>query len=181
MGLSNILILSQIAGYVIILILSLCIFIPIYLQVSDFNGHCLLFANGTWREDDGLFDVKWPSKVFCNFPMATGAFLFFFAIFQIYRFAHLAYNQKDTSFIGLFLDVAFGIVMLFLIVISAVFITVGFIFWCSAMTERFPSCEIAAGQNITKENEKVDTSRFYIEMGTAQISIILTRVLLLST
>lgn len=54
-------------------------------------------------------------------------------------------------------------------IISAIMITLGFIVWCSDMTERFPSCEIAAGQNITREDEKVNTSGFYIEMGTAQV------------
>lgn len=82
----------------------------------------------------------------------------------------MAYKEEESSFLGLFLDVMVGIIMLAMSVISAIMITLGFIVWCSDMTERFPSCEIAAGQNITREEEKIDTSGFYVEMGTAQVS-----------
>lgn len=82
----------------------------------------------------------------------------------------MAYKEEESSFLGLFLDVMVGIIMLSMSVISAIMITLGFIVWCSDMTERFPSCEIAAGQNITREEEKIDTSGFYVEMGTAQVS-----------
>lgn len=81
----------------------------------------------------------------------------------------MAYKEEESSFLGLFLDVMVGIIMLTMSVISAIMITLGFIVWCSDMTERFPSCEIAAGQNITREEEKIDTSGFYVEMGTAQV------------
>lgn len=30
------------------------------------------------------------------------------------------------------------------------------------------SCELAAGQNITKDSQRIDTSGFYVEMGVAQ-------------
>lgn len=30
------------------------------------------------------------------------------------------------------------------------------------------SCELAAGQNITKDSQRIETSGFYVEMGTAQ-------------
>lgn len=54
------------------------------------------------------------------------------------------------------------------VLIAAFLITLGFIVWCSGMTQRFPSCEIAAGQNITKTDDQIDTTGFYMEMGTAQ-------------
>lgn len=168
MALSNVLILSQIAGHVIIFILSLCIFVPMSMHMHGFSGHCLLFATGTWREEDGLFDVKWASPGYCNFPIATGVILFIISAFQIYRFTRLTLKEEESSFLGLFLDVLIGINMFAMAIISAIMITLGFIVWCSDMTERFPSCEIAAGQNITREDEKVNTSGFYIEMGTAQ-------------
>lgn len=85
MALSNILILSQIAGHVIVLTLSMCIIIPMLHHVNDFNGHCLLFTTGTWSEDNGLFDVKWGSKFFCDFTIITGFFLFLVSSIEIYR------------------------------------------------------------------------------------------------
>lgn len=165
MALANVLVLSQIAGHVILFILSLCMIFPLSMNLNEFDGNCLLFASGKWREEDGLFNVEWASAGFCRFPLATGIILFFISSIQIYRFARL---REESSFLALFIDVVLGIQMLAMSILSAIIITLGFIVWCSEMTERFPSCEIAAGQNIIPGNEKIDTSGFYIEMGTAQ-------------
>lgn len=56
--------------------------------------------------------------------------------------------KEEASFIALFIDVVLGIWMLAMSILSAIFITLGFIVWCDSMTERFPSCAISAGQNI---------------------------------
>lgn len=85
MALSNVLLLSQIAGNVVVLTLSLCILVPMLCHDSDFSGRCLLFATGDWNEDTGLFDVKWASKFYCNFTIVTGVFLFLVSSFEIYR------------------------------------------------------------------------------------------------
>jgi len=79
--------------------------------------------------------------------------------------------KDEESFIALFVDVVLGIWMLAMSILSAIFITLGFIVWCDGMTERFPSCETSAGQNIIRgDTEKINTSGFYIEMGTTQVS-----------
>lgn len=65
----------------------------------------------------------------------------------------------------------FGIFMTTFAIISAIIVTLGFIVWCSDMTERFPSCDMAAGQNITDKSQNIDTSGFYFEMGTSQVSV----------
>lgn len=85
MALSNVLLLSQIAGHIVVVILSVCILGSMFTNVRDFNGHCLLFSTGDWGENDGLFDVKWASKFNCNFHLITGFFLFFVSIVEIYR------------------------------------------------------------------------------------------------
>ncbi|XP_058812356.1 transmembrane protein 179 [Topomyia yanbarensis] len=168
MALSNVLILSQVAGHVIALILSLCIFIPLSVHVHSFNGHCLLFASGTWQETNGLFDVRWASEAYCTYPILVGIQLFVISGIQIYRLAILVYRELDSSFLALFFDVVFSISLCVMTIIAAIIITLGFLTWCSHMTERFPSCEIADGQNITNTELNVRTSGFYIEMGTAQ-------------
>jgi len=38
------------------------------------------------------------------------------------------------------------------------------------MTQRFPSCELAAGQDIDRK-DKITTKNFYIELGTAQFGV----------
>ncbi|XP_058464798.1 transmembrane protein 179 [Malaya genurostris] len=168
MALSNVLILSQVAGHVFALILSLCVFIPLSVHVHSFNGHCLLFSNGTWQETDGLFDVKWASEGYCTYPILVGVTLFLISGLQIYRLAILVYRELESSFLALFFDVVFSISLCLMTIIAAIIITLGFMTWCSDMTERFPSCDTADGQNITNTELNVRTSGFYIEMGTAQ-------------
>lgn len=82
----------------------------------------------------------------------------------------MAYKKEETSFLGLFLDVCFSTIMFVMTIISAFFITLGFMRFCSEMTQRFTSCGLAAGQNITQGNI-IDTSGFYVELGTAQFGI----------
>lgn len=167
MGLSNVLLLSQLAGHVIGFILSVCITIPLLIHVREFNGHCLLFTTGQWQEEDGLFNAEWASKGFCNYPIIIGFFLFVICLAQIYRLTLIIRNQTESSFFALFMDCFLSLIMCALVVLAAIMITLGFIVWCSDMTQRFPSCDIADGQNITKEAD-INTSGFFIEMGTAQ-------------
>jgi len=168
MGLNNIILLSQLAGYVIAFILSICTTLPLLVHVRLFDGHCLLFTEGKWAEEDGLFDVAWASQGFCNYPIIIGILLFTVSLLQIYRLTRMIRNQLEPSFFGLFMDCFVTINFCALVVIAAIMITLGFIVWCANMTERFPSCETADGQNITKSNNKIITSGFFIEMGTAQ-------------
>lgn len=163
MVLSNVIMLSQIAGHVVVLTLSLCIIVPMLCHDRDFHGRCLLFATGNWNEDNGLFDVKWPSTFYCNFATVTGFFLFFISSIEIYRSAvregaqhwkqcyyilfcpnhrritRLTLKKLEASFLGLFLDVLFGITSCLMTFAAAIMITLGFISWCNDMTQRFPS------------------------------------------
>ncbi|XP_031628343.1 transmembrane protein 179 [Contarinia nasturtii] len=168
MALSNVLILSQIAGHIVVFILSLCIVVPMLCHVRDFNGHCLLFTIGDWNEDTGLFDIKWASKFYCNFTIITGFFLMFVSTVEIYRMTRLQLKKLDSSFLGLFLDAVLGFLSCLMAFGAAIMITLGFITWCSQMTLRFPSCEVAAGQNFTKEQDHINTTGYHFEMGIAQ-------------
>ncbi|KAI9576955.1 transmembrane protein 179 [Glossina fuscipes] len=166
MALANVLLLSQITGYVLLIILSLCVIVPLSVNQHSFCGHCLLFTTGKWREADGMFDARWSSSGFCIFPLFTGVFIFIVSCGQIYRYARL---KDEESFLALFIDVVLGIWSLAMSIISSIMITLGFIVWCDGMTERFPTCEMTAGQNIIHgDTDHIDTSGFYIEMGTAQ-------------
>lgn len=112
MALSNIVLLSQIAGYVIASILSLCIIVPMSLHQDEFRciffsldffikhvktllfgcfrGHCLLFSTGIWQETDGQFKVDWASQAYCNYTIFVGVILFLLSIIQIYRYCILS-------------------------------------------------------------------------------------------
>ncbi|XP_011503817.1 PREDICTED: transmembrane protein 179 [Ceratosolen solmsi marchali] len=170
MALTNILLLSQIAGYVVALILSLCIIVPMSLHQDEFRGHCLLFSAGIWRESDGQFVADWASQMYCNYTIFVGLILFLTSAVQIYCLSMLMYKGEDSSFLSAFIDVITSIVLTSISLIAAVIVTLGFMTWCKNMTKRFPSCELAAGNNIDKEDH-IDTSGFHIELGVAQFGI----------
>lgn len=167
MALSNLLLLSQITGYVIAFILSLCITIPMSIHQDEFRGHCLLFSTGEWQEKDGQFSVNWASQAYCNYTIFVGVILFITSVVQIYRMSIFLYRGTDSSFLSAFVDVVGSVILCLMTIVAALMITLGFIVWCKDMTERFPSCEIAAGNSIDKQ-DGIETSGFYIEMGTAQ-------------
>ncbi|XP_063976528.1 transmembrane protein 179 [Diachasmimorpha longicaudata] len=167
MALTNVLLISQVAGYVVALILSLCIIVPMSLHQEDFNGHCLLFSTGIWRETDGQFDVQWASQAYCNYTISAGLVLFVTSVIQIYRLSMLMYKGEDSSFLSAFIDVVVSINLTMVTLIAAIIITLGFMTWCGCMTKRFPSCEQAAGNDIDKA-DGINTSGFHIELGVAQ-------------
>lgn len=170
MALTNILLLSQIAGYVVALILSLCIIVPMSLHQDEFRGHCLLFSTGVWQESDGQFVVKWASQAYCNYTIFVGLVLLIASAVQIYRLSLLMYRSEDSSFLSAFVDVVTSIILTTVTLIAAIIVTLGFMTWCQCMTKRFPSCELAAGNDIDKA-DGIDTSGFHIELGAAQFGI----------
>ncbi|XP_012522962.1 transmembrane protein 179-like [Monomorium pharaonis] len=170
MALSNILLLSQIAGYVVAFILSLCIIVPMSLHQDEFRGHCLLFSTGVWQESDGQFVVSWASRAYCNYTIFIGLILLVTSTIQIYRLSLFMYRGEDSSFLSAFVDVVTSIILTTVTLIAAIIVTLGFMTWCQCMTKRFPSCELAAGNDIDKADD-IDTSGFYIELGAAQFGI----------
>lgn len=170
MAFSNIVLLSQIAGYVVALILSLCIVVPMSMHQDEFKGHCLLFSTGTWQETDGQLRVSWCSQGYCNYTILVGVILFLVALIQIYRLSIMLYKGLDSSFLSAFIDVVSCMILCGAVIIAALMITLGFMAWCENMTQRFPSCEMAAGQAID-QIDGIDTTNFYIELGTAQFGV----------
>jgi len=79
------------------------------------------------------------------------------------------YFNFNSSFLSAFIDVVVSILLCLMTLASALIVTLGFITWCRDMTERFPSCEVAAGNDIDKK-DGINTANFYIQMGTAQVS-----------
>ena len=78
MGLGNILILAQVTLYLLVFLLSFFIFIPLTVYLGQFQGHCLLYATGTWMPanstttDIVLTNVQWGTPSSCNFPVFIG-------------------------------------------------------------------------------------------------------------
>uniref|UniRef100_A0A8D8QKB9 Transmembrane protein 179 n=1 Tax=Cacopsylla melanoneura TaxID=428564 RepID=A0A8D8QKB9_9HEMI len=163
MAMTNKLLLSQIACYAIACILSLCIIIPMTLHQDQFKGHCLLFSTGVWQEADGQFLVSWASQAYCNYTIFVGVVLFVVSMIQIYRMYMYIHRDTDSSFLSAFVDVIGCLFLCTLTIIAALMITLGFMTWCENMTERFPSCELAAGQAIDKK-DGINTDWFHVEL-----------------
>lgn len=155
-------------------------------DIFAFSGHCLLFSGGNWQESDGLLNISWASKFYCFFPIFSGIFVFVLSCVQIYRLTRLYHKEEEEEFLGLFMDAVFSLISCTMVLTSAIFITLGFIVWCGIMVscdkcqlnisviisllkaERFPSCDTADGQNITKTDVKIKTNGFYTQMGVSQ-------------
>ena len=92
MGLGNISLLFQVTIYVVAFIISFFIFTPLSVNLSQWNGHCLLFAEGHWTiYNDSTSDlygtdeliVNWNGPGYCNFPIAAGVFSLIVALVSI--------------------------------------------------------------------------------------------------
>ncbi|CAB3248615.1 unnamed protein product [Arctia plantaginis] len=166
MALTNVLLLSQIAGHVIGLIVSLCMIVPMSMHLHDFKGKCLLFSGGTW-EDNGYLKVTWASRAYCDYVIAIGVLTFIVCSVQIYRLSMFMYKGADSSFLSAFLEAVGSAIMCLLTVCTAIIMTLGFMSWCQIIVMRFTSCEAGAGQSIDKDDQ-IQTSGFYIETGAAQ-------------
>ncbi|KAL0819333.1 hypothetical protein ABMA28_007465 [Loxostege sticticalis] len=167
MALTNVLLVSQIAGYVIGFIFSLCIIVPMSMHQDEFNGHCLLFSKGQWQEVDGQLLVSWASRAYCDYVIVVGVILFLVCLVQIYRLSLFMYKGSDSSFLSAFVEAVGCALLCGLVVAAAVLVTLGFMTWCQNIVERFPSCEDAAGQDIDKK-DNISTNGFYMEIGTVQ-------------
>jgi len=137
---------------------------------SSYRGHCLLFSTGVWQESDGQFVVNWASQIYCSYTIFVGLVLLVASAIQIYRLSLLMYRSEDSSFLSAFVDVVTSIIITTITLIAAIIVTLGFMTWCQCMTKRFPSCELAAGNDIDKA-DGIDTSGFHIELGAAQFGI----------
>lgn len=111
--------------------------------------------------------VNWASKMYCNYTIVVGLVLLITSAVQIYRLSLFMYRSEDSSFLSAFVDVVTSIILTIITLIAAIIVTLGFMTWCQCMTKRFPSCELAAGNDIDKA-DGIDTSGFHIELGAAQ-------------
>jgi hypothetical protein len=126
----------------------------VLLQLHDFRGRRLVP-----RLHRANLSVSATSPLTCSAPNPSR---FSLSVFL--------YKGTDSSFLSAFFDVLTGIILCGMTIIAALMITLGFMVWCQNVTLRFPSCELAAGQAIDKQ-DGINTANFYIELGTAQFGV----------
>ena len=105
MGLGNIFLLAQVTVYLIAFIVSFFMFVPVSINLTDFNGHCLLFATGTWNANQGaqhLDYVDWGSTSSCNFAVFSGVAVMLSSLFYLIWYSILLYKNVDRYFAPIF-------------------------------------------------------------------------------
>lgn len=96
MGLGNILLLSQVVGFFISFLVSFFIFIPIAANVKDFNGHCLLYAEGNIDNTTlGYVDIQWGSDSACGFNIFMGVIIMLLSLFFLIWESIYLYKNTD--------------------------------------------------------------------------------------
>merc|ERR1711971_1475292 len=144
--------------------------IPMSMNQDQFEGRCLLFSTGQWREMDGQFVVQWASQAYCNFTIFVAVIMFVISVIQFARFVRFLRRGRDSSFFSAFVDVLVCVVMVIFVLIAGCFTSVGFKVWCDEMEQRFPTCSEAGGSNIDKA-DGIDSSGFFFQMSVANFGI----------
>lgn len=166
MALRNVLLLSQLTGNVLAFVFSVCLSVPIVVHLASFQGHCLLFSNGT-RNETGHLVVHWATQVSCDATVFVGILMAAVAIYQVIRLAALLRNQADSSFLASFVDTVICWLLMLGSLAAAVLVTLGFKAWCDTIVRGYQSCAGASVSGVYKEDQKA-LSEFYVQMGTAQ-------------
>lgn len=171
MAVGNFLLLTQIAGYAASTILSLCVLIPLIVNLRDMKGNCLLYTTGEFL-DTGDFVPKWASFSYCTYTTVLSCLLNLVSLIQLTRMSYFLRKGVDSSFISAFWDTIVALLSVAFTILAAIFVTGGFSKWCRAVTQRFSSCEAGQGiLSISNPDGVINTSSFYIQMGTVQFGI----------
>ncbi|XP_071038219.1 transmembrane protein 179 [Parasteatoda tepidariorum] len=169
MAVNNILLLSQATGYVVALMLSLSVIIPLAMNLECFKGHCLLFTTGSFG-DDGNFNAEWASKAYCIYIAFISSLLVMVSTFQAIRMFALLKKERDSSFLSAFLECIMTVCISIMVFAASIMVTLGFKTWCDAVTQRFRSCDDASIMEISKA-DNVQTKGFFIQIGTVQFGV----------
>ncbi|XP_053205914.1 transmembrane protein 179-like [Panonychus citri] len=169
MAIGNVLLLTQIAGYLVSFILSFCVLIPLIVNMKNFKGNCLLYTS---RFLDTEISPTWASCGYCTYTAILSAAIVLVSLAQLIRMSHFLRKGVDSSFISAFWDTVIAFVFVGLTILDAIFVTSGFSRWCSSVSQRFSSCEAGQGiLHITQDNQEINTTNFFIQMGTVQFGI----------
>ncbi|XP_054154283.1 transmembrane protein 179-like [Oppia nitens] len=168
---SNVLLLSQSAVYTVTATVSLCVWIPMSLHVYNFCGHCSLFTDGQFIEEDGRFEANWASTAYCGFTLAVGLIAFMMAFFQMIRKFMKLYKGVDSTFLSAFVETISALTMTVIVLADAVIVTKGFSVWCQSLIQRFDSCETASGVMVIGKDTGIEPKGFFVQLGSVQFGI----------
>lgn len=95
MGVGNIFLLTQLTAFLLCLIMSFFIFIPMAVNQEEFSGNCLLYATGTWDNTSQLASVDWGPSSACGFSIFIGVVLMILSL--CYTCLYCVYLARDAD------------------------------------------------------------------------------------
>lgn len=177
MGIGNILALSQVTGYVLSIILFFFIMWPMSVNISNFNGNCILFSSGEYQSPSGKFDVTyWAYGSSCVFVLFLSMLTLVVSILQTIRLSTHLIKNTDSSFIGVFLTCLSNVCVFLMLLGTAPAVTAGFKIWCqSIVAEQSYSCSTAA--ILVKFLDKsLHPSGFYLQISVVEFGLYVTLI-----
>ncbi|XP_022330851.2 transmembrane protein 179-like [Crassostrea virginica] len=173
MGVGNVLLLSQVIAFLVSFLGSFFIFIPVSLNLQEFDGHCLLGAKGTWNFSGPtvmLTDIKWGLHSDCGFAVFIGVVVMIISVlFIIWQSVYL-FKNTDSSWLDAFVTCLICIIMCLLLFICSLILSVGYNRWCRTLTGKyspFSRCEdTEMNEFITDSN--IYTRNMFSELNMAQ-------------
>ncbi|XP_072407198.1 transmembrane protein 179-like [Chiloscyllium punctatum] len=178
MEISNKLLSTQCLSYVLALLFSLFVVVPLAENGREFKGRCLLFSRAFWREENSTGSLinrfvveEWGPAAACQFCTFVGFFTLIFCAVQAWRTLFYLCKGHDDTFFSAFLNLVLSCSVLFLTIVACVMISVGFNIWCDVVTDHgnMPlSCEEIQSVNL---HLNVDTSAFYVHFRIAQFGL----------
>lgn len=175
MGLGNVVVLSQCTAFILMFIFSFFIFVPVSINYNEFDGHCLLYATGTWVSNTSkgvqLELVEWGPGSACNFAIFMGVVMMLLSLFYIVMQSAYLIKDMDSSWLEAFLTTIVCVVMTIMMFSATLTLTVGFDKWCSLVTapeSEISSCELADFIKFTEFLGNIDATNFFTEMKMAE-------------
>ena len=157
-------------GYLLSLLLSLMVCVPMAIHQEHFKGHCLLFSTGTWQEKDGQFLVDWASQAYCNYTIFVAVIAFLVSLAQFVRMCKHLKRGTDPGFFAMFVDFLVAAFMIVMSSVAGFFVSIGFSVWCDEMERRFETCADATVNDIDRKDD-LDMTDFHRQMVICQYSI----------
>nr|CAB3267055.1 transmembrane protein 179-like [Phallusia mammillata] len=154
---------------IITLVLSLFIIIPMSLNLKDFKGLCLLYAQVNSSNVTEGVDFQWGNSSNCNFILYMGYSALVASLVLLWQTAVLVWKEYDrTPFSSFLVFCGTGIMTLTLLIASLLAI-VGYSMWCDC----FDDASMCENVDLTWLEDKfgVTTSHFYSHMMITQFGI----------
>ncbi|XP_064621192.1 transmembrane protein 179-like [Lineus longissimus] len=173
MGIGNIAVLAQVTALLLALIFSFFIFIPLSVNIHQFEGRCLLYATGKWVTNSTSpqfnLDVEWGLQGYCGFSIFMGVMSMLTALGYMILMSFYLIQGNDLPWLSAFIKMVVTFVLTAMMLISGSTLSTGFNQWCSVITQapQTYSCEEADTIPL-HVGENIDTGDFFVEFGMAQ-------------